>query len=82
MPSTIWKPAGVPLATKYACPLAVRSAVSISSGLVSGFGLQHLCDNGGHGADIAGAVGKQYGVAVLEESGIRQGSLSIQIRPF
>ena len=27
---------------------------------------QHLCDNGGDGADIAGAVGKQHGVTVLE----------------
>ena len=27
---------------------------------------QHLCDNGGDGADVAGAVGKQHGVTVLE----------------
>jgi hypothetical protein len=27
---------------------------------------QHLCDNGGDGAGIAGAVGKQHGVTVLE----------------
>ena len=27
---------------------------------------QHLCDNGGDGADIAGAVGKQHGVTVLD----------------
>ena len=27
---------------------------------------QHLYDNGGDGADIAGAVGKQHGVTVLE----------------
>jgi hypothetical protein len=31
-----------------------------------GVGLQHLCDNGGDGADIAGAVGKQDGVTVLQ----------------
>jgi hypothetical protein len=31
-----------------------------------GVGLQHLCDNGGHGADIAGAAGKQHGVTVLQ----------------
>jgi hypothetical protein len=27
---------------------------------------QHLCDNGGDGADISGAVGKQHDVTVLE----------------
>jgi hypothetical protein len=53
----------VRLATRYACPLAVRSAVSRRRLRV---GLQHLCDNSGHGADIAGAVGKQYGVTVLQ----------------
>ena len=35
IPSTILKPAVVLLATKFACPAAARSAVSISSGVVS-----------------------------------------------
>jgi hypothetical protein len=37
IPNTIWKPAVVLLATKYAWLAAARSAVSISSRLVSGF---------------------------------------------
>jgi hypothetical protein len=66
IPSTISKPAVVLLATKYACPQAARSAVSISSGVVSGVCRQHFGYYGGDGADIAGAVGKQHGVTVLE----------------
>jgi hypothetical protein len=49
IPSTIWKPAVVPLATK-------------SSGVVSGLASNTSVTT----VVIAGAVGKQYGVTVLE----------------
>ena len=51
----------VRLATKYV-RLAARSAVSISSRLVSGFAASTSVITV---ADIAGAFGKQYGVTVL-----------------
>ena len=74
IPSIISKPAVVLLAAKYACPAAARSAVSVSSGDRFRVCRQHLCDNGGDGADIAGAVGKYHGVTVLE--GKRHGGLA------
>ena len=55
IPSTISKPAVVRLATKYACPAAARSAVSISSGVVSGFAARRWswCGHRGCGRQAA-----------------------------
>ena len=66
VPNTIWKPVVVLLATKYVWLAAARSAVSIEQAGLWGCRQHLLCDNGGDGADIAGAFGKQQGVTVLE----------------
>jgi hypothetical protein len=56
----------VRLATRYPWPLAVRIAVSMSSGLVSGLASNTSVATVVNGAEIAGAVGKQHGVTVLQ----------------
>ena len=60
-----WVAAGASVMVPNACLSAWRSAVSISSALVSSLPPAPR-DNGGDGTDIAGAVGKQHAVTALE----------------
>ena len=72
--AAIWSGVVSGLAARHLCDVGhqVRLPVSVAE---RGFDIeqarcwvcrQHLCDNGGDGADIAGAVGKQHGVTVLQ----------------
>ena len=64
IPSTISKPAVVLLATSTLAARVAERGLDVEKVRLGN--LQHLCDNGHEGADIAGPVGKQHGVTVLE----------------